>query len=66
MVFTIVQVNSAEKGLKIIFYYRWYNHLDPKISKHIWTEKEEEILFMKHLEFGNKWSEIANCLPGRY
>jgi hypothetical protein len=44
---------------------RWHNHLDPEIKKDFWTEKEEIILFQKHKEFGNKWSDIAKSLPGR-
>ena len=44
---------------------RWHNHLDPNINKEYWTENEEEILFNKHKEFGNKWSDIAKYLPGR-
>jgi len=45
---------------------RWHNHLDPNINKDYWSEKEENILFMKHIEYGNKWSDIAKFLPGRY
>jgi hypothetical protein len=44
---------------------RWHNHLDPGINKDYWTEKEENVLFMKHMEYGNKWSDIAKFLPGR-
>jgi len=44
---------------------RWHNHLDPIVNKDNWTEEEENILFNKHLEYGNKWSEISKYLPGR-
>ena len=44
---------------------RWHNHLDPKVNKENWTEEEEKILFNKHLEYGNKWSEISKFLTGR-
>ena len=44
---------------------RWHNHLDPIVNKDNWTEEEENILFSKHLEYGNKWSDIAKYLPGR-
>ena len=44
---------------------RWHNHLDPNVNKDYWSEKEENILFNKHMEFGNKWSDIAKYLPGR-
>ena len=44
---------------------RWHNHLDPIVNKDNWTEEEENILFNKHLEYGNKWSDISKFLPGR-
>lgn len=44
---------------------RWHNHLDPSVNKSYWSEREENILFQKHLEIGNKWSDIAKYLPGR-
>jgi hypothetical protein len=44
---------------------RWHNHLNPDIVKENWTEVEEQALFSKHMEFGNKWSDIAKFLPGR-
>ena len=44
---------------------RWHNHLDLIVNKDNWTEKEENILFSKHLEYGNKWSDISKYLQGR-
>ena len=44
---------------------RWHNHLDPIVNKENWTEEEENILFNKHLEYCNKWSDISKFLPGR-
>ena len=44
---------------------RWHNHLDPNVNKDNWTEEEENILFNKHMEYGNKWSDISKYLPGR-
>lgn len=44
---------------------RWHNHLDPIVNKENWTENEENILFSKHMEYGNRWSDIAKFLPGR-
>jgi hypothetical protein len=44
---------------------RWHNHLNGQVNKEIWTEKEENVLFSKHQEYGNKWSDIARFLPGR-
>ena len=61
--------NSAGKGnallIILILFIRWHNHLDPNIKKDYWSDEEEAILFTKHIEFGNKWSEIAKFLPGR-
>ena len=44
---------------------RWVNSLCPNINKGIWSEKEENILFLTQLKIGNKWSELAKLLPGR-
>ena len=44
---------------------RWYNILNPIVNKDDWTEEEESILFKKHLEYGNKWTDISKYLPGR-
>ena len=44
---------------------RWYNQLKPNVKKNNWTDEEENILFTKHMQLGNKWSDIASYLPGR-
>ena len=44
---------------------RWYNQLIPNVKKNNWTEEEENILFTKHMQYGNKWAEIGSFLPGR-
>ena len=44
---------------------RWYNHLNPSLKKNNWTLEEENILFSKHMQLGNKWADIASYLPGR-
>lgn len=44
---------------------RWHNHLNPKISKKPWEDREEWVLFISHQLMGNKWAEISKHIPGR-
>ena len=44
---------------------RWHNHLNPKIRKGSWNEKEEWTLFVCHQLMGNKWAEISKHISGR-
>ena len=44
---------------------RWYNHLDPHISKEPWSAEEEARLEELHAAFGNRWAHIARHLAGR-
>jgi hypothetical protein len=40
--------------------------LIPGISKKVWSTAEEEKLLLLHKSYGNKWTIIAEYMPGRY
>jgi len=44
---------------------RWHNHLDESVKKDPWTVQEERKLLSLQGVFGNRWSDIAQYLPGR-
>lgn len=44
---------------------RWHNHLNPRIKKDAWHDKEEWTLFICHQLMGNKWAEISKHIVGR-
>jgi hypothetical protein len=44
---------------------RWYNHLNPNISKEAWSEREDHIIIDAHVTMGNKWADISKMMPGR-
>ena len=44
---------------------RYFNHLDPDLTKSAWTIEEDLLLLHKQQEIGNKWSTIAKLMPGR-
>ena len=44
---------------------RWFNHLDPNVSKGAWTPDEDLRIFEQHEKLGPKWSIIAKSLSGR-
>lgn len=45
--------------------FRWYNILDPAITKEAWTTAEELALIHAHHFYGNKWAKLKKYLPGR-
>ncbi|ETW09789.1 hypothetical protein, variant [Aphanomyces invadans] len=44
---------------------RWKNHLDPSINKGPYSSDEDMLLAAAYAELGNRWTQIANRLPGR-
>ncbi|KAI4334040.1 hypothetical protein L6164_018780 [Bauhinia variegata] len=44
---------------------RWMNYLRPNLKHGSYTKEEEEIIVELHQQLGNKWSLIAERLPGR-
>nr|GFA03790.1 homeodomain-like protein [Tanacetum cinerariifolium] len=44
---------------------RWLNHLDPNVKKTDFTIEENNVLIRTHEIYGNKWTRIAEFLPGR-
>ncbi|KAJ4951976.1 hypothetical protein NE237_028808 [Protea cynaroides] len=44
---------------------RWLNYLIPGLKRGLFTVQEEEKILTLHHMLGNKWSQIAQHLPGR-
>ncbi|MCL7039250.1 hypothetical protein MKW94_020381 [Papaver nudicaule] len=44
---------------------RWINYLRPGLRRGTFTSEEEETFVALHRFLGNKWSQIAQHLPGR-
>jgi hypothetical protein len=44
---------------------RWFNWLNPGIKHDRFQPWEDQLIVAKQREYGNKWSTIANHLPGR-
>jgi hypothetical protein len=44
---------------------RWFNHLEPSVTKTAWTPEEDRLIFELYLKFGPKWSFIAPMIEGR-
>uniref|UniRef100_A0A6N2K1G8 Uncharacterized protein n=1 Tax=Salix viminalis TaxID=40686 RepID=A0A6N2K1G8_SALVM len=44
---------------------RWINYLRPDVKRGEFSEEEERVIVNLHSALGNKWSRIANHLPGR-
>ncbi|KAK6936855.1 SANT/Myb domain [Dillenia turbinata] len=44
---------------------RWINYLRPGLKRGMFTAEEEETILTLHRMLGNKWSQMAQHLPGR-
>lgn len=44
---------------------RWINYLRPDLKRGNFTHEEDELIISLHAMVGNKWSQIAQKLPGR-
>ncbi|XP_015953561.1 transcription factor MYB14-like [Arachis duranensis] len=44
---------------------RWLNYLRPNLKHGNYTQEEEELIIKLHQQLGNRWSLIAERLPGR-
>jgi hypothetical protein len=44
---------------------RWFNNLDPSVTKLAWTPEEDALIFELYLKYGPKWSTIAPLIAGR-
>jgi hypothetical protein len=44
---------------------RWFNSLDPEITKAPWTAEEDRLIFEAYVSNGPKWSQIARMISGR-
>ncbi|MCD7455168.1 hypothetical protein HAX54_027244 [Datura stramonium] len=44
---------------------RWVNYLNPSLKRGKMTPQEERLVLQLHSKYGNRWSKIAEKLPGR-
>ncbi|CAA3031846.1 transcription factor MYB4-like [Olea europaea subsp. europaea] len=44
---------------------RWVNYLKPGVKRGSYSKEEVDLIMKLHAELGNKWSAIAEKLPGR-
>jgi len=44
---------------------RWENKLRPGLRDEEWTDEEDILCLKAYLQYGKKWKQIANCVPGR-
>jgi hypothetical protein len=44
---------------------RWHNGLNPDLNRSAWLPSEDALIENLHQSWGNKWTRIAEMLPGR-
>ncbi|PIA36511.1 hypothetical protein AQUCO_03400423v1 [Aquilegia coerulea] len=44
---------------------RWINYLRPGLKRGVFTSQEDQTILALHQSLGNRWSQIAQQLPGR-
>ena len=44
---------------------RWFNHVNPSLSKGNWSTEEDIFILENKLKYGNVWSKIARTLTNR-
>ncbi|XP_074560325.1 myb-related protein MYBAS1-like [Curcuma longa] len=54
-------LNRSGKSCRL----RWVNYLHPGLKHGRLTPHEQHLVVQLHAKWGNRWSKIARCLPGR-
>ncbi|XP_042469897.1 myb-related protein MYBAS1-like isoform X1 [Zingiber officinale] len=54
-------LNRSGKSCRL----RWVNYLHPGLKHGRLTPHEQHLVIQLHANWGNRWSRIAQCLPGR-
>ncbi|KAE8726589.1 MYB108 protein [Hibiscus syriacus] len=59
--YSIFDVRRTGKSCRL----RWLNYLKPDVKRGNLTPQEQFLIFELHSKWGNRWSKIAQHLPGR-
>jgi myb proto-oncogene protein len=61
LVLTRVGLRRTGKSCRL----RWLNYLRPDVRRGNITPEEQLLILELHSRWGNRWSKIAQCIPGR-